>query len=318
LARLLAADMIPAVWVPPLHVRELRCLLAHRQHLVAQRAAAKNRLQSLLLRHNFVPPAGELRAAEQRSWWDKLELPSSERRARQDLLSIAQLSALIAEVAAEVAQLSVQASWSQRVPFLLQLAAVGLLTAMTVLAAIGEIERFPSAKQLVGYSGLGARVHASGQTNHGGGITKQGRRDLRTALVEAAWVAVRVSPHWRERYERLALRIGTAKAITAIARKLLVTIWHLLSAPVADQAAEPEAVARRLLRWGIEHRVARRQGLSRAEFVRQKLQQIGLAEELAEFSCNGQVFRLRDAASDSGTSAADIAASAMSRTETTS
>lgn len=287
--------MIPAVWVPPLPVRELRCLLAHRQHLVVERAAAKNRLQSLLLRHNLVPPAGELWAAEQRSWWEQLELPSSEKlRARQDLLSIGQHSVLINEVEAEVAQLSVQVPWSARVPFLLQLPGVGLLTAMTVLAAIGEIERFPSAKALVGYSGLGARVHASGQTSHGGGITKHGRRELRTALIEAAWVAVRVSAHWRERPERLAQRIGVAKAITAIARKLLVTIWHVLSKASADQAAEPEAIAKRLLRWGTEHRVARQQGLSRAEFVRQKLQQIGLDGELEEFSYNGQVFKLRD------------------------
>ena len=57
-----------------------------------------------------------------------------------------------------------------------------------------DIKRFESAKRLVGYAGLGTSVHDSGQTHKHGRITKQGRSDLRHALVEAAWVAVRVSP----------------------------------------------------------------------------------------------------------------------------
>jgi transposase len=50
---------------------------------------------------------------------------------------------------------------------------------MTLLAAIGDITRFENARKLVGYSGLGAGVHASGQTHHSGRITKQGRAELR-------------------------------------------------------------------------------------------------------------------------------------------
>jgi hypothetical protein len=148
---------------------------------------------------------------------------------------------------------------------------------------------------LVGYSGLGARVHASGQTNHTGGITKQGRRELRTALIEAAWGAVRVSPLWQRRHEQLEARIGTGKAITAIARKLLVIIWHVLSKAEADHAAEVSAVARSMLLWGTKHRVASQQGLSRAAFVQERLEQVGLGGELQEFSYNGQVFKLRAA-----------------------
>jgi hypothetical protein len=163
------------------------------------------------------------------------------------------------------------------------------------LASIGEIGCVPNAKALVGYSGLGARVHVSGQTNHTGGITKQGRRELRTALIEAAWVAVRVSPGWKERHEQLAARLGTGKAITAIARKLLVTIWHVLSKAEADHAADPSAVARSMLLWGTKYRVASQQGLSRAAFVRERLQQVGLGGQLQELRYNGQVFKLSDA-----------------------
>ncbi len=65
---------------------------------------------------------------------------------------------------------------------------------MVVLAAVGNITRFPRAKNLVGYAGLGTYVHDSGKTHCHGGITKHGRADLRYAMVEAAWVAVRPLP----------------------------------------------------------------------------------------------------------------------------
>ena len=62
LAKLLAARLLPEVWIPPHHVRELRGLVAHRQRLVKDRSAAKNRLHSVLLRHNIPAPQGKLDA----------------------------------------------------------------------------------------------------------------------------------------------------------------------------------------------------------------------------------------------------------------
>jgi transposase len=65
--------------------------------------------------------------------------------------------------------------WSKQVPFLLQLPDLGMLSAMTILAAIGDSARFPSAKHLVVYAGLGARIHASGQVQRNGGYPGEGR-----------------------------------------------------------------------------------------------------------------------------------------------
>jgi transposase len=56
LARLLAANLIPEIWIPPVEVRELRALIAHRERLVSQQTATKNRLQGVLHRHHIVPP----------------------------------------------------------------------------------------------------------------------------------------------------------------------------------------------------------------------------------------------------------------------
>ena len=293
LAELLVTTSVPTVWVPPAPVRELRSLLAHRQRLVQQRTAAKNRLRNLLLRHHIAPPAGELFAAHQRAWWNSLALASIERlRVQQDLATIGHLEQLLKQVDREVTQMSSQAPWDAMVPWVLQLPGMGLLTTMTILSAIGDIGRFPRAKQLVGYSGLGARVHASGQTHRSGGITKQGRTDLRAAVVEAAWAAVRHATHWRRQFEHLAARIGDAKAIVAIARKLLVVLWHVLTARAADRHADVPAIARRLVRWGTRYGLATHLGVSRAAFVRQHLDRLGLGDDVETVSFNGTVIRL--------------------------
>ncbi len=294
MAKLLASNSIPAVWVPPPHVRELRAIVAHRQRLVRQRTAAKNRLHAVLIRHNLVPPPGDLWAAKQQAWWDAVALPPVERlRAQHDRATIQHLSSQIGEVEAELARLSVQAPWADQVPFLIQLPGVALVTAMTVLSAIGDITRFSSAKRLVGYSGLGVKVHASGQTHRSGGITKAGRRELRAVLVEAAHAATQASPLWRTRFEQLAARIGKPKATVALARKLLVLIWHVLTRHQADRLAEPERVARRLFRWGANYGLATQQGLSRAAFVRQQLDRIGVGGDLVELVYSGYVFDLQ-------------------------
>jgi transposase len=141
----------------------------------------------------------------------------------------------------------------------------------------------------VGYAGLGTRVHSSGQLHRSGSITKRGRTDLRTILIEAAWTAIRTAPWWRTRYAHLTARMPPSKAIVAIARKLLVVLWHVLSARVADQHAEVEAVARWLLRWGTHHAVATQAGLSRLAFVHQHLERLGMAQALRYLLYNGKL-----------------------------
>src|SRR5512147_2839493 len=120
---------------------------------------------------------------------------------------------------------------------------------MTILAAVGHVTRFESAKKLVGYSGLGTSIHDSGLTHRTGRITKQGRKELRYVLVEAAWSAVDHHPFWRTRFQKLGTRMAEHKAIVAIARELLVAIWHVLTERAADQHADPKMVAIKLMRW---------------------------------------------------------------------
>lgn len=199
-----------------------------------------------------------------------------------------QQKALLDDILAE------QAAHDDRVLLLVQMPGVGLTLAMTILAAIGEVGRFPSAKQLVGYAGLGARVKDSGETKRTGGITKTGRKDLRAAMVTAAQAAVRCSPHWKGQYERLAARIGKPKAIVAIARKLLVAVWHILTAGCADRFADPVKVARAFFGYAFDIQAHLRPDQRKLVWVRYHLDRLKLGKDMTHLPWGSKHFRLPD------------------------
>jgi len=288
LARLLAANLIPEVWVPPQPVRELRALIAHRTRLVRTRTTARNRLHSVLHRHNLLPPEGGLFSETNRSWWQQLKLsPIEQLRVRQDLALLEFLDPLIVTLEQELANQSQCEAWSGQCVYLMQLPGLGIVGAMTILAAIGEIQRFPNAKKLVGYAGLGASVHESGETHRTGQITKQGRRDLRWVLVEAAWVAVNHHPYWKEQFVTLQRRKAPSKAIVAIARKLLVVIWHVLSEHCVEKHSNPQMIAFKLMTWAWKLDESQRGGLTTRQFIRYYLMRLQVGETLTRLDRGG-------------------------------
>ncbi len=283
----------PAVWVPPEAVRQLRALVSHRQRLIRQRTQARNRLQSLLHRHNFMPPEGELFGTARREWWQQLDLKPMERLlVTQDLQLLDAVAPLIEQVEKQPYLESVKDPWATQVPYLVQQTGIGILTAMILIAAIGGIERFPHAAQLVGYAGLGATVHDSADTHHHGGITKQGRRDLRAAMVEAAWVAVIHNPYWKARFEHLCRRLSREKAIVAIARQMLVVVWHVWHDRKPDQHTNAAAIARKFMTWAEQGGKAMRQGLTAPAFVRLQLDCLGMGQDLTELHDGSHVYKL--------------------------
>jgi len=287
LARLHAVDMLPPVWVPPLEVRDQRALVSQRAKMVRLSTQAKNRLHAVIHRHHLFPPEGDLFALEQREWWLNLNLsPIKLVRIQSDLETLAFAQSQVRQLEEALVQVAAQ---DERVPLLIQLPGIGLITAMTLLAAIGDILRFPEDKYLVGYAGLGSRVHDSGLTRRTGRITKSGRRDIRAAMVEAAHTASRTHPHWKAELARLEPRLGHNKAIVAIARKLLVAVWHVLSKECADRYAQPQQVARKLLQYTYRlGRANRAAGQSAAEYVRLQLDHLGLGAELTEIRQGSQ------------------------------
>lgn len=105
-------------------------------------------------------------------------------------------------------------------------------------------------------------------------------------------MAVEHHPYWKAQFERLSARIGKKKAIVAIARKLLVVVWHVLSKQEADRHADQALVTRTIMEWARNKSTATRQGLTRVEFVRRELDRLGISTELNSFVFNGRTYRL--------------------------
>lgn len=280
LAELLSANLLHGIWVPDDYTRDLRILTSQRKKIGRLGAIAKNRLHAVLHRHHILPPEGfELFHPHLRSWWEGLKVSPLEKvRIQSDLATLefaqSQKSTLEEEMGKAVAQ-------DERIPLLIQIPGAALLTATTILAAIGDITRFPDPKHLVGYAGLGASVHDSGERHTTGGITKSGRRDLRSAMVDAANAAVRHHPYWKKEFERLEFRLGRSRAIVTIARKLLITVWHVLSKEIVDRYHDPRDVACSLFKLAYAVKVRNLpNNLSAKEFTRNQLDRLGIGADL--------------------------------------
>jgi hypothetical protein len=232
-------------------------------------------------RYNLIPPRGELFLLKHRAWWLGLKVSATEAlRIRQDLATLDHLEPEIAEVGEELHRLSTVSPWAEPMPYLMQLPGFAIIVAMTVLAAIGDIARFPTAKKLVGYAGLGASVHDSGETHRTGRITKSGRKDLRWIMVEAARIAVLYHDYWKHEYARLEKRLGANKAVVVVARKLLVVVWHVLTERVADRHVAPQKVADKLLDWSRKLDDEQRGSLTSRQFIRYQLMRLKMGEDL--------------------------------------
>lgn len=288
-AQTAAANLIHEVWVPPQEVRELRALLAHRRRLIKMGTMTRNRLNSVIHRYNVNLPRVELFLLKHRAWWLGLKLSLTEQlRIRQDFATLDHLGPAIAEMNAELFRLSTLSPWPEHVPYLMQLQGFAIIVAMTVLAAIGDIMRFPTAKRLVGYSGLGASVHDSGETHHTGHIAKQGRKGLRWILVEAARIAVIYDAYWQMQYARLEERMGSSNAIVVVAWKFLVVVWHVLHERTSDCHANAVRVAAKLMTWSWALNDQQRGGMATRQFTRYQLMRLKIGDGLTQVHTAGR------------------------------
>jgi transposase len=283
LLKLLIGGIVPEVWVPPVPVRELRAFVSYRSRLVKTSTAIRNRLQSLLHKHNLVLPEEGITDP---AWWqaERSISPLEKMQIRQEVALLGEVEKYKAAVDEELGRQSMSKEWGAQAVRLLQIPGVGVIVAMTVLSAIGDISRFENAKQLVGYAGIGAGVHDSGKTHKEKKITKKGRRELRWAMVEAAWRAVRMSPFWKEEFEKHLKRMRKPnQAIVVIARKLLIAIWHVLSKEETDIHASQEDLAYKmlLLSWSLSEDV--RLGLTYKQFAKYALMKLGVESDITRF-----------------------------------
>jgi transposase len=248
LARLLWSGELDAVWMPDELTRVLRRRVSRREQLMRARTRAKNEIHAMLMRQLIGrPPFSDLFGVKGRAWLRQLELPVEERETVEGCMrQVEFLDAEIAEVERLIARYALSCSDARR---LMSVPGVNVICAATFLAAIGDIRRFKTSRQLVGYLGLDPKVRQSGSSPaRGGRISKQGSPQARWALVEAAFSAVRQPGPLHAFYERIRARRGHGIATVAAARKLTVLFWCLLTREEQYAHQQPSLTAKKLRR----------------------------------------------------------------------
>jgi transposase len=260
LARLLAGGFVPEVWVVDEATRVLRRRVARRAQLVKQRTREKNQVHAILIRNlRSRPPMSDLFGVAGRVWLGEQELPTDEREMLEACLrEVDFLDEEVARIDRALAELALGSPAMRR---LMTLPGVSFVTAAALMAAIGDVSRFPTAAHLVSYLGFDPRVRQSGsEPARHGRISKQGPGETRHLLVEAAWHAARTTGPLRVFAERIASRRGSKIAVVAVARKLAVIAWHMLTRDEDYAFARPSLVREKLRRAELIVGAERRQG----------------------------------------------------------
>jgi transposase len=235
LAELARVGFLPTVWLPDQETIRLRHLFTDRESLVARKTELKNMVHSILHRNLISVEFSDLFSSEGFQFLDQLMESDTLDAFEKDSLRF-----LLAEEKREQSQVadidSLIAGFVQSVPrfrhqldLLLSIPGVSLVTGAGILSAIGEIKRFSSAKKLASYFGLTPRVYQSGNTRRVGRISKQGNAYARFLAIEAAEHYRKAHGPIRRLYERIAKKKNHNVAVTAVARKLIELIFHLLT-----------------------------------------------------------------------------------------
>ena len=229
LAQLRRAGMIAQSYVPPEELRERRALVRGRKRLVEKRTDFKNEVHALLDKQGvsydwdpFSVKGREIFAGED------LSLDLVGQQLLESFLSVIDEFTTQIEALEEVIEET--AASLEATQLLMTIPGVSFYSSLLITAELGEIERFDEAKEAVSYAGLDPTVRESGDSRTEGGISKRGSGDLRWILVQCVNTGVHRcnDPYLGRFYARLKRRKNHKIAIVATARKLLVSIFHML------------------------------------------------------------------------------------------
>jgi transposase len=236
LADLKRTNYLETVWFPDADTLRLRHFISDRQSLGQTKTKLKNQVHSVLQRNLISYCFSDLFGGEGSDWLHQFlqteALDIFERDRIGFLLAeIARQTALVEDLDQTIAAfISSHARFSHQLNLLLSIPGVSLASGATILAAIGDISRFPSAKQLACYFGLTQRLkQTGGKPARVGKISKAGNAYGRFMLIEAAEHLRRSPTIYRRSYEKISKKKGHNVAVVAIARRLAELVWHLLT-----------------------------------------------------------------------------------------
>jgi transposase len=227
LAQLLRSDLIPTVYVSSLKIRKLKELLRQRARLVRDSTRMKNRVQSVIRKNNYHFPFSDLFSVRGLQYLEQLSLPEYYRQEVDIYLHLYQeLQDQIKPLTGIIVQMARNNPIAR---LLMTTPGIGSIVAMTIVAEIEDISRFPSYRNLASYSGMVPSLDASGDIVKTGRITKQGSPHLRTVLIEAAHTIPRMKKSKLNLFfRRRIVKSGYRKAIVATAHKILQIVYYVM------------------------------------------------------------------------------------------
>ena len=210
-------------------------MVRYRRALVKEISRYKNRAKSFLYYNGIEIPA-ELTSGSKHwskrysKWLEGLELETEYSRATLSHImeTVDHLRKKLLEINRSFRQMEKDSEYSETISLLRTVPGVALITAMTIMTELNNIGRFRSIDRLCSYVGLVPRTSSSGEKERTGGITPRSNRQLRSMLMESAWIAIRYDPALMMKYGELRKRMEANKAIVNIAKKLLSRIKHVL------------------------------------------------------------------------------------------
>ena len=226
LAHLLRTGLLPEAYIAPPELRDLRDLLRHRATLVHLRTSIKNRVHALLARQGILPEHSDLFGQAGREFLASLELPDGPRRRLDSLIAL--IGDFDREITATTKEIDQRAKADERVKLLCQIRGIGRYIALLIIAEVGGVKRFPTAKHLCAWAGLTPTIRSSDGKARLGHISRQGSTILRWALCEAAQHTPTGGGPLRAQYERITKRRGSKIARVAVARQILTLCYYRL------------------------------------------------------------------------------------------
>jgi len=228
LCDLLRANLLPEAYFSSKEVRNWKEMVRFRASLINLRTQTKNKVHAIIFKNGLAFKATRLFGKAGRNWLKSLNLSEQFQVSLEKYIDLVEyLDQLVLEADKNI---EATVSDNQQANLLTSIPGVSYISALTIIAEIGDINRFPSAKQLQGYAGLVPSTYASGDSVRHGRITKQGSRWLRWTMVEIAHrqILCKKTPGLAWYYVKMKQRKGSGTAAVATARKLLAVIYRLL------------------------------------------------------------------------------------------
>lgn len=250
LARLLRAGELQGVWVPDVEQEAMRDLSRCRADFKAQEHKARQQLNAFVLRHGHHWPRGKSRwTVAHYNWLESLKLahPWQQVVLQEYIEAVRAAGVRVRQMTEQMMQVLPQWSLAPVVDSLIALRGVDKIAAIGLLAELGDLSRFDSPKQLMGYLGLVPSEHSSGRRRRQGAITLTGNGHARRLLVESAWsyrFAARQTMHLKRKARAAS---GEARAIAWRAQKRLCARYRALNEAGKNIKIVCVAIARELL-----------------------------------------------------------------------